>query len=207
MLLLVPQGTCCIESQEIAVNPSHGARTHDVRQSVTTTEPPSISREEFIQFYSDTQPWLLFRARQLCSYDEALAEDLSQEVYLRIYSGLHTLEFLSPPLAGLNLTRAAIDAFRKEGRQRRLITRLETLAPSFADDPAQHVTDRVQVRELLAVLDDTPRQKETFFLAEAGKFTAAEIGDLLGLERVPWIMGRGLGARSGSRRRRRCRGR
>lgn len=163
------------------MNPSHGARTGIVRQSVTTTVSPTVTQEEFVQFYHDTESWLHFRALQLCGQHRSLAEDLTQEAYLRIFKGLHTLKFLSPPLAGLNLTRAAVDAFRREGRQRRLIERLESLAPSFAEDPAKHSADRAHVRGLLEVLDDTPRQKEIFFLAEAGKFTATEIGDLLGL--------------------------
>jgi RNA polymerase sigma factor (sigma-70 family) len=123
-------------------------------------------------------------ANRLCP-DKALAEDCTQQCIVKLYDGFtrghpRTAGELTVSYAIRALVSVAIDHFRKESRERRALEEVErSLAGKSADDPGKRVADRAHV---LRFLQELPmRQQEVYFLTKVGGYTAAEVGEILGL--------------------------
>src|SRR5829696_1386857 len=88
--------------------------------------------------------------------DDALAEDLTQETFIRIYRKLHTFQFRSKFSTWvLNVARnAGTDELRSRRRRARLVDALATPPPTPRDPLL-----RIEVEEAVATL--TPTLRET----------------------------------------------
>ena len=107
--------------------------------------------------------------------DDALAEDLTQETFIRIYRKLHTFEFRSKFSTWvLNIARnAGTDELRARQRRARLVDALSM--PPTVPDP----TLRVEVAEAIDTL--TPKLRETVLLVELFGLTYREAAEVLGI--------------------------
>ncbi len=107
--------------------------------------------------------------------DDALAEDLTQETFIRIYRKLHTFEFRSKFSTWvLNIARnAGTDELRARQRRARLVDALSVPAP-----PRDHTT-RIEIAEAIDGL--TPKLRETVLLVELFGLTYREAADVLGI--------------------------
>ena len=108
--------------------------------------------------------------------DDALAEDLTQETFIRIYRKLHTFQFRSKFSTWvLNIARnAGMDELRSRRRRARLVDALST--PAL---PARDPSLRVELEEAVATL--TPTLRETLLLVELFGFTYRETAEALGI--------------------------
>lgn len=108
--------------------------------------------------------------------DDALAEDLTQETFIRIYRKLHTFQFRSKFSTWvLNIARnAGMDELRSRRRRARLVDALST-PPLPPRDPSL----RVELEEAVATL--TPTLRETLLLVELFGFTYRETAEALGI--------------------------
>jgi RNA polymerase sigma-70 factor, ECF subfamily len=108
--------------------------------------------------------------------DDALAEDLTQETFIRIYRKLHTFQFRSKFSTWvLNVARnAGTDELRSRQRRARLVDALATPPP-----PPRDPSLRIEVEEAVATL--TPTLRETLLLVELFGFTYRETAEALGI--------------------------
>ena len=107
--------------------------------------------------------------------DADLAEDLTQETFIRVYRRLDSFRFQSKFSTWMfQVARnIAVDSVRSQARQRRLVDALE--APTSTPDGAT----RVEVVTAIASL--TPKLREAFVLVEAHGLTYREAGQVLGV--------------------------
>jgi|EndMetStandDraft_3_1072993.scaffolds.fasta_scaffold180035_2 RNA polymerase sigma-70 factor (ECF subfamily) len=108
--------------------------------------------------------------------DDALAEDVTQETFIRVYRKLHTFEFRSKFSTWiLNVARnAGTDELRARQRRARLVDRLSVPEPPQRD-PSLRV-------EIAAAIDGlTPKLRETLLLVELFGFTYRETAEVLGI--------------------------
>jgi RNA polymerase sigma-70 factor (ECF subfamily) len=105
--------------------------------------------------------------------DDALAEDLTQETFIRIYRKLHTFQFRSKFSTWvLNIARnAGTDELRARQRRARLVNTLSVPAPQR--DPAL----RVEISDAIDGL--TPKLREALLLVELLGLTYREAADVL----------------------------
>jgi RNA polymerase sigma-70 factor, ECF subfamily len=105
--------------------------------------------------------------------DDALAEDLTQETFIRIYRKLHTFQFRSKFSTWiLNIARnAGTDELRARQRRARLVNALSVPAPQR--DP----TLRVEISDAIEGL--TPKLREALLLVELFGLTYRETADVL----------------------------
>jgi len=143
------------------------------------TAPTTSADDPFTNFVRTNHRLFHYNAVRICR-DETLAQDLVQETYIKILRARDSATKLNYGFAMRVLTNVAIDHFRKEARDRRMAGQVEVLeVERLASDPGKTVSDRSHVLWFLEVLP--PRQREVYFLKEVGGFTAAEIGELLGM--------------------------
>jgi RNA polymerase sigma-70 factor (ECF subfamily) len=105
-----------------------------------------------------------------------VAEDLTQETFIRIYRKLHTFQFRSKFSTWVfNVARnAGTDELRSRRRRARLVDALAT--PAL---PPRDPLLRIEVEEAVATL--TPTLRETLLLVELFGFTYRETADALGI--------------------------
>lgn len=108
--------------------------------------------------------------------DDALAEDLTQETFIRIYRKFHTFQFRSKFSTWVfNVARnAGTDELRSRRRRARLVDALATPPP-----PAKDLSLRVEIEEAVATL--TPTLREALLLVELFGFTYRETAEALGV--------------------------
>jgi RNA polymerase sigma-70 factor (ECF subfamily) len=108
--------------------------------------------------------------------DDALAEDLTQETFIRIYRKLHTFQFRSKFTTWVfNVARnAGTDELRSRRRRARLVDAVATPPP-----PAKDLSLRVEIEEAVATL--TPTLREALLLVELFGFTYRETAEALGV--------------------------
>lgn len=143
------------------------------------TAPATSQDDSFTKFVHDTYSIVHRCAVRLCR-NETLAKDLTQESYIKILGTHSAADELEIGHALRALSWVTIDHFRKETRERRKLGEVGRLeAGRLAADPGKRVSDRSYVLWFMESLN--PRQQEVYFLTEVGGFTAAEVGDLLGM--------------------------
>jgi RNA polymerase sigma factor (sigma-70 family) len=147
-------------------------------------EPPEGFERLFREHYSS----VVLKLMQLVR-DMSVAEDLAQEVFLRLYrKPPDNLQSLAPWLHRV-LTRVAYDYLRDTVRQRRLLARAEQ---EMADDGTEPGSDcildrrysRAQVARALGRLSD--RDRQALLLRHSG-YSYREIAEVLGVR--PEIVG------------------
>lgn len=131
-----------------------------------------VAFEELMRAYQ-AQVWRFLR--HLVA-DPALAEDLTQETFLRVHRRLGTFRYQSKFSTWLfQIARnAGIDALRSRERRNRLLTVVPPPSSSVADGAA-----RVEIDGALASL--TPKLRECFVLVEVFGFTHREVAETLGI--------------------------
>ena len=109
--------------------------------------------------------------------DPTLAEDVTQETFIRIYRKLGTFRFRSKFSTWVfQVARnAGIDALRARGRRERLLKAVERSSRSSV--PADDL--RLEIEAALQSL--TPKLREAFVLVEVLGFTYREAGTTLGI--------------------------
>jgi RNA polymerase sigma factor (sigma-70 family) len=107
--------------------------------------------------------------------DAALAEDLTQETFIRVYRRLDTYRFGSRFTTWtIQIARnAAIDALRSRERRDRLVDALP--APRAASQPGLGA----EIEAALATL--SPKLRDAVLLVEVAGFTYRDAGDVLGV--------------------------
>ena len=137
--------------------------------------------------------------------DASEADDLTQEVLIRMIRNLDTLP-APPRFSGwlYTVTRnAALDRFRSRSRQRTAIDSEDILASAISDisNPASDA-ERAELGDVLrAAFDELPqRQREVFDLVELQGIPATEAADILGI-RATSVRGNLFKARRNLRRR------
>ena len=110
--------------------------------------------------------------------DEALAEDVTQETFIRVYRRLNTFRFQSKFSTWImHVARnAGTDELRARQRRARLVHALEPAAAVVTTNDASR---RVEIDEALAAL--SPRLRETLLLVEMFGFTYREAAASLGV--------------------------
>jgi RNA polymerase sigma-70 factor (ECF subfamily) len=107
--------------------------------------------------------------------DDALAEDVTQETFIRVYRKLHTFEFRSKFSTWvLNVARnAGTDELRSRQRRARLVDALSV------PEPQRDASLRV---EITAAIDGlSPKLRETLLLVELLGLTYREAAEVLGV--------------------------
>lgn len=133
--------------------------------------------------------------------DQALAEDLLQEVFLRIHKVRHTYRPDSPakPWLFAIARYVAIDALRKRGRRREVVYEDGVMETGAAD--ALEQTERSESMEQVErALDGLPGgQSEAFVLTKAAGLSVREASAVLGISEgaVKVRVHRALGAMRG----------
>jgi RNA polymerase sigma-70 factor (ECF subfamily) len=110
--------------------------------------------------------------------DDALAEDVTQETFIRVYRRLHTFRFRSKFSTWImHVARnAGTDELRARQRRARLVHALE---PAASTPTTTDASRRVEIDEALAAL--SPRLRETLLLVELFGFTYREAATSLGV--------------------------
>ncbi len=109
--------------------------------------------------------------------DPDLAEDITQETFVRVYRKLGTFRFRSKFSTWVfQVARnAGIDALRSRQRRDRLLTAVEPRAPEVTSGGEL----RMEIEEALQTL--SPKLREAFVLIEAFGFTYREAGRTIGV--------------------------
>ena len=109
--------------------------------------------------------------------DPSLAEDITQETFVRVYRKLGTFRFRSKFSTWVfQIARnAGIDALRSQGRRERLLTAIEPRKQDVA--PVSEL--RVEIEAALQSL--SPKLREAFVLIEALGLTYREAGRAIGV--------------------------
>lgn len=109
--------------------------------------------------------------------DPDLAEDITQETFVRVYRKLGTFRFRSKFSTWVfQVARnAGIDALRARQRRERLLTAMEPRAPEVTSGGEL----RMEIETALQTL--TPKLREAFVLIEAFGFTYREAGRTIGV--------------------------
>ncbi|MGH7357720.1 MAG: RNA polymerase sigma factor [Candidatus Rokuibacteriota bacterium] len=113
--------------------------------------------------------------------DDTLAEDVTQETFIRVYRRLHTFRFRSKFSTWImHVARnAGTDELRARQRRTRLVQALEPGATTATTTDASR---RVEIDEALAALAAlSPRLRETLLLVELFGFTYREAAAALGV--------------------------
>ncbi len=128
--------------------------------------------EELVRAYQ-SQIWRFLR--HLLG-DPDLAEDITQETFVRVYRKLGSFRFRSKFSTWVfQVARnAGIDALRSRQRRERLLTAMEPRAPEVSGGEL-----RMEIEEALQTL--TPKLREAFVLIEAFGFTYREAGRTIGV--------------------------
>ena len=107
--------------------------------------------------------------------DHDLAEDLTQETFIRVYRRLDGFRFQAKFSTWVfQVARnVAVDSLRASARRRRIVEAVEP-AP-----PTPDAATRVEVATAIATL--TPKLREAFVLVEAQGLTYREAGQVLGV--------------------------
>src|SRR5215218_6927303 len=121
-------------------------------------------------------------AAQRILYDAGAAEDVAQEVFIRLWQRPHLFDPERGSLAALLSVMGrsrALDRLRAEGaleRARDRLGELHAIAPASEDGPAATLERREAGAELRgALLRLPPAQRETVALAYGGELNSAEI--------------------------------
>ncbi|KRE42899.1 SigE family RNA polymerase sigma factor [Knoellia sp. Soil729] len=141
------------------------------------------SRDEaFTQFVTQARPGLMRSARLLTTGDEARAEDLVQEVLVRLYTRWPTVSRTDEPLryAHRSLINAFIDDSRRAHRKREWASPEPALSEAVpqADDGADPVV-RQQVLQALA--DLPPGQRAVVVLRHWLDWSVDQTADALNI--------------------------
>lgn len=118
--------------------------------------------------------------------DRDVALDLLQEVFLRAWRSLPTLEALPPERRHHWLYAVArnlvIDFYRSRGSGQAAVERLQRLSPpEVAEAPEAHVLEREQRDQVDAAIQTLPDDlRAVLVLHLLGERTSAEIGEILG---------------------------
>lgn len=107
--------------------------------------------------------------------DDALAEDLTQETFIRVYRKLHTFEFRSKFSTWiLNVARnAGTDELRARQRRHRLVDALSV------PEPQRDASLGLEIKDAIDAL--TPKLRETLLLVELFGLTYRETAEVLGI--------------------------
>lgn len=141
-------------------------------------EPPSVFQQLFYTHYPSVVRKLSTLVR-----DAATAEDLAQEVFLRLYR--NPPDDLSRVGAWLQrtLTHIAYDHLRRTARVRSLTLKIEQEAGAPAEPDSETLflqkQDRARVAAVLADLSD--RDRQALLLRHSG-YSYVEIADVLGVK-------------------------
>jgi RNA polymerase sigma factor (sigma-70 family) len=113
-----------------------------IRQPVVVPDPPEVSFEDlYEQHRHSVYRW----ARRYCGADPAEAEDLTQEVFIKLLSCITEIEAAR---AGAWLYRVTANLAISRGRARRsVLNRLSTLF--FGAQPLAHPADTIEARDEL----------------------------------------------------------
>lgn len=115
--------------------------------------------------------------------DRALAEDILQEVFLRIHKVRHTYRSESPAKPWLYAIAryVAIDTLRKKGRRREVAFE-EALATGQAPDALDHAERSESMEEMERALAELPGgQREAFVLTKLAGLSVEETSAVLGI--------------------------
>src|SRR4051794_34501865 len=118
--------------------------------------------------------------------DHEVALDLLQEVFLRAWRSLQTLEALPPERRHHWLYAVArnlvVDFYRSRGSGQAAVERLQRLTPPEVGDAAEvHVLEREQRDQVDAAIQTLPDDlRVVLVLSVLGERTSAEIGEILG---------------------------
>jgi len=128
------------------------------------TPPASTQDDLYTRFFHDTYDAVIRYAVNLCR-NEALAKDLTQDAYLKVFLRHKPSEALKPRFVFQALRWSFLDNIRKDDRDRMQIGELGKFeVEKFASDPGKVVPDRLHVLWLMECLN--PRQKEIYFFTE-----------------------------------------
>lgn len=112
--------------------------------------------------------------------DSYLAEDITQETFLRAYNRIHSYDRNRP--AGPWLFRIAVNLCRNRRRDSREIA-MEIKGESPVPGPEQHYLERESERELMDALHSLPEMyREVLILKHVSELSYSEICAVLGLE-------------------------
>ncbi|MCG3751848.1 sigma-70 family RNA polymerase sigma factor [Amycolatopsis sp. Poz14] len=138
-------------------------------------------REAFDAFIDEAYDAALAAAKRFTEGDTALAQDLVQDAFVKMWSIVLTGTSEVTWSIGFAVTvvrNLFLDHRRRQARERKLIARAARPEAAMLD-PDQRTIDRAVVLEFLRRLPD--RHREIFFLSEVGGFKAAEVAELLKL--------------------------
>ena len=118
----------------------------------------------------------LFRALVLVTRDSALAEELVQDAFVRVWERWGRVASMDDPRA--YLYRTAMNLHRS-GLRRAMTAAKRWLDPSASPDPFDEVAARDEALRFLGLL--TPRQRAAVVATELLGFSSGEAGAILGV--------------------------
>jgi RNA polymerase sigma-70 factor (sigma-E family) len=140
--------------------------------------PGGLDDDAFARLYEEQYP-RLFGAARLIAGDRATAEDVVQEVFVRVYVARRRIR---PDAAGGYLYRAVVNECRNRSRARRVALRRVAPVgppPAPADERAAAEDERARIAGVLAALPR--RQRECLVLRYWLQLSEREIADALGI--------------------------
>jgi RNA polymerase sigma-70 factor (ECF subfamily) len=138
--------------------------------------------EVLAELYREVAPGMLNYLYRFVR-DRALAEDLLQEVFLRIHKVRHTYRPDSPakPWLFAIARYAAIDALRKRGR-RREVAYEEGFMNTASPDALEQTEHSESMEQVERALDELPAgQREAFVLTKVAGLSVQEASAVLGI--------------------------
>jgi len=119
------------------------------------------------------------------SRNPADAEDLAQEVYLKVYKNIETVKDSELSKYWLfKVTRNTCLDFHRKNKHRRHSPLGPESEPSESITPESQLVSRENLRSLKAAIQQLPKkQKEVFILREYGDLSYQELADVLKINR------------------------
>ncbi|UCC26524.1 MAG: RNA polymerase sigma factor [Gemmatimonadales bacterium] len=159
-------------TSNLAVNPSPTDEARDVRLAV------GGDARAFERIYRSTVPKVHSLARRLAG--EALAEDLTQEVYLRAWSRLHT--FRGEARFGTWLHRLAVNLILSRRETLRKHEAREVIGEGFLERMAGRVGLGGLSMDFEKAMATLPgRARDVFVLHDVEGYTHDEIAEMMGI--------------------------
>ncbi|CAG5008327.1 RNA polymerase sigma-H factor [Dyadobacter sp. CECT 9275] len=115
---------------------------------------------------------------------ESEADDIFQEAFIKIFNSIHQLRApeAADPWVKSTVIRTAINYYKSHTKKDLRLTSVDEMEPVLASEESLEQLDRVEMGELLAVINELPDGYRTVInLYIIDGFKHAEIADMLGV--------------------------